>query len=72
VLTDLGLPKMNGKDVCAQIKKNNPSARMIVATGYLDPGMKSEFLKAGIQHFLLKPYDLKQVLKEIREVIDEK
>jgi two-component system, cell cycle sensor histidine kinase and response regulator CckA len=72
VLTDLGLPKMSGKEECAEIKKLNPSARMIVATGYLDPGMKSEFLKAGIQHFLFKPYDLKQVLKVIREVLDEK
>jgi two-component system, cell cycle sensor histidine kinase and response regulator CckA len=72
VLTDLGLPKMNGMEVCAQIKKLNLHARMIVATGYLDPEMKSEFLKVGIQHFLFKPYDLKQVLKVIREVLDEK
>jgi PAS domain S-box-containing protein len=72
VLTDLGLPKMSGKEECAQIKKINPRARMIVATGYLDTGMKSEFMKTGIQHFLFKPYDLKQVLKVIREVLDEK
>jgi PAS domain S-box-containing protein len=72
VLTDLGLPKMTGMEECAQIKKLNPSARVIIATGYLDSGMKSEFLKTGIQHFLFKPYDLKKVLKEIREVLDEK
>jgi two-component system, cell cycle sensor histidine kinase and response regulator CckA len=72
VLTDLGLPKMSGKEECAEIKKLNPSARMIVATGYLDPGMKSEFLKAGIQHFLYKPYDLKKVLKLVRDVLDGK
>ena len=63
---------MTGMEECAQIKKLNPNARMIIATGYLDPEMKSEFLKAGIQHFLYKPYDLKKVLKEIREVLDEK
>jgi PAS domain S-box-containing protein len=72
VLTDLGLPKMNGMDVCAQIKKINPKSRVIVATGYLDPEMKSKFLEAGIQHFLFKPYDLKKVLKVLREVIDGK
>jgi PAS domain S-box-containing protein len=72
VLTDLGLPKMNGKDVCAQIKKLNPNARMIIATGYLDPEMKSEFLKAGVQNFLFKPYDLRKVLKLVRQVLDEK
>jgi PAS domain S-box-containing protein len=72
VMTDLGLPKLSGMEECAQIKKYDPNARMILATGFLDPEMKSEFLKAGIQHFLFKPYDLKKVLKEIREVLDEK
>jgi PAS domain S-box-containing protein len=72
VMTDLGLPKLSGIEECAQIKKYNPNARLILATGFLDPVMKSEFLKAGIQHFLYKPYDLKKVLKEIREVLDEK
>jgi response regulator RpfG family c-di-GMP phosphodiesterase len=72
VLTDLGLPTMTGLEVCQRIKKINPNERMVVATGYLDPGMKSEFLKAGIQHFLYKPYDLKQVLKVVREVLDGK
>jgi CheY-like chemotaxis protein len=72
VLTDLGLPNMTGLEVCQRIKKINPNERMILATGYLDPEMKSEFLKAGIQHFLFKPYDLKQVLKVVREVLDGK
>jgi PAS domain S-box-containing protein len=72
VLTDLGLPNMTGMEVCQRIKKINPNERMVVATGYLDPEMKSEFLKARIQHFLYKPYDLKQVLKVVREVLDGK
>jgi two-component system, cell cycle sensor histidine kinase and response regulator CckA len=72
VLTDLGLPTMTGMEVCQRIKTIKPNEHIILATGYLDPEMKEEFLKAGIQHFLYKPYDLKQVLKEVREVLDEK
>jgi len=72
VLTDLGLPKMTGMEECKHIKKINPNARMIVATGYLAPGMKSEFLKLGIQHFLYKPYDLTKVLKVVRQALNEK
>jgi CheY-like chemotaxis protein len=72
VLTDLGLPTMTGLEVCQRIKTINPNEHMILATGFLDPEMKSEFLKAGIQHFLFKPYDLKQVLKVVREVLDKK
>jgi response regulator RpfG family c-di-GMP phosphodiesterase len=69
VITDLGLPNISGLEVCQQIKKINPKGRIILATGILDPEMKSEFLKAGIQQFLFKPYDFKQVLKMIREVL---
>jgi PAS domain S-box-containing protein len=71
VLTDLGLPTITGLEVSQRIKKINPNEHIILATGFLDPNMKSEFLKAGIQHFLYKPYDLKQVLKVVREVLDE-
>jgi len=69
VLTDLGLPKITGLDECTQIKKINSDARIVVATGFLDPVIKSEFLKVKVQHFIYKPYDLKQVLKVIREVL---
>jgi len=72
VLTDLGLPNISGLEVCRKVKEMNPNERMILATGFLDPDMKSEFLKAGLEHFLYKPYDLRKVLKEIREMLDEK
>jgi CheY-like chemotaxis protein len=52
VLTDLGLPTITGLEVCQRIKTIKSNEHMILATGYLDPEMKSEFLKAGIQHFL--------------------
>ena len=63
---------MTGLEVCQRIKNINPNEHIIVATGYLDPDTKSKLLKVKIQHFLYKPYDLKKVLKEVREVLDEK
>jgi two-component system, cell cycle sensor histidine kinase and response regulator CckA len=72
VITDLGLPNITGLEVCQKIKKINPNERMILATGFLDPEMKEEFLKVGIQYFLYKPYDLTKVLKVVREVLDKK
>jgi two-component system cell cycle sensor histidine kinase/response regulator CckA len=72
VLTDLGLPKMSGIELCERIKELNTSARIIVATGFLDPEMKSESSNVGVQHFLYKPYNFKDVLKVVQEVLDEK
>lgn len=72
VMTDLGLPNISGLEVCQKIKAINLNERIVLATGFLDPEMKDLFLKSGIEHFLYKPYDLKQVLKVVREVLDEK
>jgi two-component system cell cycle sensor histidine kinase/response regulator CckA len=72
VLTDLGLPNISGLEVCQQIKAINPNQHVILASGYIDPNMKSELLKMSIQYFLYKPYDLTKVLKMVREVLDEK
>jgi len=70
VLTDLGLPNMTGLEICQRIQTIKPKERMILVTGFLDPDMKSEFLKAGIEHFIYKPYDMKKVLRMVREVLD--
>jgi PAS domain S-box-containing protein len=72
VLTDLGLPTITGLDVCQRIKAIKSNERVVLATGYLDPEMKTELLKTGIKHFLYKPYDLKRVLKVVRETLDGK
>jgi CheY-like chemotaxis protein len=72
VLTDLGLPKMTGMEEFKRIRQLNPTVRIIVATGYLDPEMRSELLKAGVQKFIYKPYNPKEVLKVVREVLDGK
>jgi PAS domain S-box-containing protein len=72
VLTDLGLPKLTGIEEFKRIRLLNPNVRIIVATGYLDPEMRSELLKAGVRKFLYKPYNPKVVLKVVREVLDDK
>ncbi len=47
VVCDLGLPKLGGREVFMKMKQCKPSVRAIVASGYLEPAMRSEILKAG-------------------------
>lgn len=72
VLTDLGLPKMTGMEEFKRIRQLNPHARIIVATGYLDPEMRAEFIEEGVQKLIYKPYNPKEIAKIVREVLDEK
>ncbi len=72
VLTDVGLPKLDGRGVFSQIKALNPQVRVIFASGYLEPDVKSEMFKAGVKDFVQKPYMPNEVLVKIREVLDKK
>jgi PAS domain S-box-containing protein len=70
VLSDLGLPKLGGRDMLRKIREINPNVKIIFASGYVDPQTKSELFKAGAKFVLHKPYMKNEVLKKIREVID--
>ena len=67
VLSDVGLPKITGELLFGELKKLNPSVKVILASGYIDINSKSEVLKAGVKEFIQKPYFPDEVLKKIRE-----
>ena len=70
VLSDLGLPKISGEDLFRRMRQLKPEAKVILATGYIEPGTKSELLKAGARELIQKPYVPAEVLKKIREALD--
>jgi PAS domain S-box-containing protein len=70
VLSDVGLPLLSGQDVFRKIREINPGAKVIFASGFFDPGTKSEMYRAGLNNFIQKPYMQDEVLQKIREAID--
>jgi PAS domain S-box-containing protein len=70
VLSDFGLPKLDGWEACLRIKVLNPSVKIILASGYLDPRLKSEILRGGIAGYIGKPYSPNEILKAIRVALD--
>jgi two-component system cell cycle sensor histidine kinase/response regulator CckA len=70
VLSDLGLPKISGQDLLNRIRELKPDAKIILASGYVEPGMRSELLKGGAKEIIQKPYVPVEVLRKIREVLD--
>ena len=70
VLSDMGLPKRNGWEAVKAMQGIRTSVRALLASGYLDPGQKSEVLKSGIKGFIQKPYKMEDVLKAIRDTLD--
>jgi DNA-binding response OmpR family regulator len=70
VLLDLGLPKLSGWEVFKNLKQQNPNVCVIVASGYLDPDLKSRMRDAGVQYFIEKPYKLDELLATLHGVIN--
>jgi signal transduction histidine kinase/ActR/RegA family two-component response regulator len=69
VVCDLGLPRLGGREAFLKMKENRPGVRAIVASGYLEPAIRSEMLKAGVIDTIQKPYDFHDLLAKIRSII---
>jgi len=70
VLSDMGLPKQNGLNAYLKMKTIDPEIKTVIASGYLEPEVKSKMSRAGVREFILKPYEPQRVLRTIREVLD--
>jgi len=71
VILDLIMPGMGGKLCLLELLKINLEAKVAIASGYSPDGPTREILKNGAKGFISKPYDLRQMLKVIREVLDQ-
>ena len=70
VLLDIGLPKVAGRDVLRRIKNENPDVKVVIASGYLEPKLKSEIDRAGVKYFLSKPYRPDEVVRTLKSLIE--
>jgi len=71
VLLDIGLPKIAGWDVIRKMKEEDPNINLVVASGYIEPELKSEMYQAGVNDFIYKPYVLHQVIEKLQAAIQK-
>ncbi len=69
VFMDLILPDMNGRDVCREIRQWEAGQRhipIVAVTGLDLPGQPLELVKAGMDDYVFKPYDVRTLTRLIR------
>ena len=66
-LIDIRLPDMEGTELLTRMKDTTPKMRKIIITGYPSQQNAVEALNKGADVYILKPFDVKEVLKTIRE-----
>jgi DNA-binding response OmpR family regulator len=68
VVTDLGLPGLDGWGAFLRMKELNPDVRVLVASGYIDPHTRVSMLKAGARDLLQKPYIPEDILARVKNL----
>jgi len=71
IILDFIMSGMGGRKCLEKLLKINPRARVLIASGYSVSGPTKEALEAGAKGFISKPYDVKQMLKAVREALDD-
>jgi PAS domain S-box-containing protein len=71
VLLDLIMPEMGGKECFQELVNINPKVRVILSSGFLSNGTTEEARVFGFRGFVEKPYNMRQLLHMVREVLDE-
>ena len=69
ILLDVMMPKMNGYDVCKNIRLVKPNVPILMLTAKGTINDKTEGFDCGADDYLVKPFDVQEVLLHIRALL---
>jgi two-component system response regulator RegX3 len=68
VLLDLGLPDMDGRDVCRQLRSRSSNVPIIMLTARSDEFDRVLGLELGADDYVTKPFSVRELVARIRAV----
>jgi PAS domain S-box-containing protein len=69
VILDYMMPKRNGREVLAFMRKTNPSVPVLIASGYSFGADEKTFLSEGAVGYVEKPFRIQTIAEKIQEAI---
>ena len=72
VITDIRMPKMDGKELLKEVKNLSPKMPVIIITGYPASYSQQWVMEEGADGYLTKPFHIDKIDKLIRELTSEK
>ncbi|MGC8605794.1 MAG: response regulator, partial [Desulfomonilaceae bacterium] len=70
VILDLLMPVMSGRDCLRELVKIDPSVKVLIASGLSPDRYLEKEIKSFAKGFVSKPYNLSQLLAEIRSILN--
>lgn len=72
VITDMTMPHLTGVDLARELLKRRPGLPIILCTGFSEKIDMEKARSLGIQGFLMKPVQLRELAEMVRKVLTEK
>nr|MBF0223036.1 response regulator [Desulfobulbaceae bacterium] len=72
VITDMMMPKMDGMQLLAHIKRHHPGTDVVVITGHSDNYIYSNIIDAGGTDFIIKPFEGDELEAKLNRVFRER
>ncbi|QGK73449.1 response regulator transcription factor [Flavobacterium sp. SLB02] len=69
IITDIILPKLDGLDLCKEIRQIKPDLPIIMLTALGTTNDKVEGFDAGADDYLTKPFEMRELLVRIRALL---
>ena len=72
IVLDMIMPGFSGSKLFDCIRELNPSARVILSSGYSLNGQARQIMNRGCDGFIAKPFSITDISRKIREVLENK
>lgn len=69
ILLDVMMPKMNGFDVCKNIRRSKPDIPILMLTAKGTINDKTQGFDSGADDYIVKPFDIQEVLLRVRALV---
>jgi two-component system cell cycle sensor histidine kinase/response regulator CckA len=71
IILDMIMPQIDGQQTYIQLKRINPTIKVLICSGYSQPDIIKEMLSdEGVVGFLRKPFEIAQLSQVVREALD--
>jgi len=70
LLTDVVLPRMNGKELADRLQKHKPDLKLLYMSGYTENSIVHKGVLDTQSILLQKPISIKTLLETVRKVLD--
>lgn len=72
IICDVRMPKINGVEAVHYFRREYPAIPVIVLTGFPDVKLATEFLKEGVEDYLVKPVEKERLIEVVTKAVSHR